>query len=474
MHPGPVDRLTAALADRYAVVRELGRGGMATVYLAEDLKHRRPVAVKVLRPELAGALGPDRFLREIEIAARLDHPHILPLYDSGEAGGFLFYVMPFVEGESLRDRLAREKQLPIEEALQVAREVADALSYAHSRDVIHRDIKPENILLSGGHARVADFGIARAITEAGGERLTGTGLAIGTPTYMSPEQAAGSQDLDGRSDLYSLGCVLYEMLAGTPPFSGPLESMVRQHLTVNPPPVTTLRPAVPPAVAAALMRVLAKTPADRFSPAAQFAEALRPTGTPVSGLVPAAPLAIWNDPMRAAGAFGLVSVAVLALAYLLVREVGLPGWVLGATVGLLVIGLPIILATSLVERRRDAVVRTGGIRGLLTWRNSLLGGGLAFAALALFTGGYLASRALGIGPAGSLRATGAIGERERVILADFANRTADASHGATVTELMRIGLSRSQAVSVLDPMQVARIPASWRAIRPTASAIPSR
>jgi tetratricopeptide (TPR) repeat protein len=457
VHPGSVDRLTAALADRYAVVRELGRGGMATVYLAEDLKHRRPVAVKVLRPELAGALGPDRFLREIEIAARLDHPHILPLYDSGEAGGFLFYVMPFVEGESLRDRLMREKQLPIEEALQVAREVADALSYAHSRDVIHRDIKPENILLSGGHARVADFGIARAITEAGGERLTGTGLAIGTPIYMSPEQAAGSQDLDGRSDLYSLGCVLYEMLAGTPPFSGPLESMVRQHLTVNPPAVTTLRPAVPPPVAAALMRVLAKTPADRFSPAAQFAEALRPTGTSVSGLVPAPSLAIWSDPMRAAGAFGLVSVVVLALAYLLVREVGLPGWVLGATVGLLVIGLPIILATSLVERRRSPVVRTGGIRGLLTWRNSLLGGGLAFAALALFTGGYLASRALGIGPAGSLRATGAIGERERVILADFANRTADSSHGATVTELLRIGLSRSQAVSVLDPMQVARI-----------------
>ena len=458
MAPTQLDRVTAALADQYAVVRELGHGGMATVYLAEDLKHRRHVAVKVLRPELAGALGPDRFLREIEIAARLDHPHILPLYDSGEVGGVLFYVMPYVEGESLRDRLNREKQLPTDEALQIAREVADALSYAHSRDVVHRDIKPENILLAGGHARVADFGIARAVTEAGGARLTGTGLAIGTPTYMSPEQAAGSSDVDGRSDLYSLGCVLYEMLAGHPPFTGPLESMVHQHLTVEPPAITTVRPAVPPTVAAALQRVLAKTPADRFSPAAQFAEALRPpTVVAMPGLVPTPASAIRSDPLRAAGAFGLVAVAVLAVAYLLVRELGLPGWVMGAAVGLLVIGLPIVVATSLVERARDAAEPARGFRRLLTWRNTLLGGGLGFAALALVAGGYVASRLLGIGPAGTLRATGAIGDRERIILADFENRTADSTHGATVTELLRIGLSRSQAVSVLDPMQVARI-----------------
>jgi tetratricopeptide (TPR) repeat protein len=458
MAPTQLDRVTAALADQYAIVRELGRGGMATVYLAEDLKHRRHVAVKVLRPELAGALGPDRFLREIEIAARLDHPHILPLYDSGDAGGFLFYVMPYVEGESLRDRLNREKQLPTDDALQIAREVADALSYAHSRDVVHRDIKPENILLAGGHARVADFGIARAITEAGGARLTGTGLAIGTPTYMSPEQAAGSSDLDGRSDLYSLGCVLYEMLAGHPPFTGPFESMVHQHLTVEPPAITTLRPAVPPTVAAALQRVLSKTPADRFSPAAQFAEALRPpTVIAMPGLVPTPAGTMRSDPLRAAGAFALAAVAVLAVTSLLVRELGLPGWVLGASVGLLVIGLPIVVATSLVERGRDAAGAAHGFRRLLTWRNTLLGGGLGFAVLALVVGGYAASRVLGIGPAGTLRATGAIGERERVILADFENRTADSTHGATVTELMRIGLSRSQAVSVLDPMQVGRI-----------------
>src|SRR3989454_4444926 len=213
-------QLQAALADRYAIERELGRGGMATVYLAQDLKHHRKVAIKVLKPELAAALGPERFLQEIEIAAGLTHPHILPLYDSGEATGLLYYVMPYVEGETLRNRLDGAGQLPLAEAVQITREVADALSHAHSHDVVHRDIKPENILLEAGHAVVSDFGIARAITAAGGEELTGTGIAVGTPAYMSPEQSAGSRELDGRSDIYSLGCVLYEMLAGHPPFLG--------------------------------------------------------------------------------------------------------------------------------------------------------------------------------------------------------------------------------------------------------------
>ena len=270
-----VARLRAALSDRYRVERELGQGGMATVYLAEDLKHHRQVAIKVLRPELAAALGSDRFLREIATTANLHHPHILPLYDSGESAGFLYYVMPYMEGESLRNRLDREKQLPLDDALQIAREVADALSYAHARSVIHRDIKPENILLESGHAIVADFGIAKAVVAAGAETLTQTGVAIGTPKYMSPEQAAGGKDVDGRSDLYSLACVLYEMLTGQPPFSGPtVESVVRQHLLDEARPVSQLRPAVPPAIADVLTRALAKNPADRFSPAAHFAAAL--------------------------------------------------------------------------------------------------------------------------------------------------------------------------------------------------------
>jgi eukaryotic-like serine/threonine-protein kinase len=270
-----LDRLKTALADRYRIDREIGAGGMATVYLAVDLKLHRKVAVKVLRPELAAALGAERFLREIEIAAKLHHPHILPLHDSGEADGFLYYVMPYVEGESLRDRLNREKQLPVEDALRIAREVADALGSAHRHDVIHRDIKPENILLEEGHAVVADFGIAKAITAAGGERLTETGVAIGTVEYMSPEQAAGDTELDGRSDVYSLGCVLYEMLGGRPPFQGSTPaSIVRQHLLVEAPPITNLRPAVTAEIAGTLARTLAKAPADRFSPAGQLATAL--------------------------------------------------------------------------------------------------------------------------------------------------------------------------------------------------------
>jgi len=483
-----LDGLRAALADRYAVEREHGRGGMATVYLAEDLKHRRQVAIKVLNPELAAALGPDRFLREIEIAARLDHPHILPLYDSGKAVGqersgavqggqtidrptgsstgsstdFLYYVMPYVEGESLRERLDREKQLPLDDALLIAREVADALSYAHSRDVVHRDIKPENILLAGGHARVADFGIARAITAAGGGNLTETGMAVGTPAYMSPEQASGSRELDGRSDLYSLGCVLYEMLAGEPPFTGPTaESVVHQHLAVVPPSVTVLRPAVPAQVSAALARVLAKPPADRFSPAAQFAEALQAAGMPVASAQAPAPraLSLWTRPLLAGATFALAAVVSLGFVYLLVSQLGLPMWVLGASIGLLSVGLPLLVATSLVERRRHGRTsgRGGALEQWLTWRGVTVGGLLGFGALAAVTAGYMGMRALGIGPAGTLIASGVISERERIILADFENRTADSTHGPTVTELMRIGLSRSRVVSLVDPGQVTRI-----------------
>ncbi len=282
----PLARLSSALGDRYTVERELGVGGMATVYLAEDLKHHRRVAIKVLSPDLAAAIGGDRFLREIEISAGLHHPHILPLYDSGEADGLLYYVMPYVEGESLRTRLDREKQLPLDDAVRLAREVADALSYAHGRGVVHRDIKPENILLAAGHAVVADFGIARAISAAGGESITATGLAVGTPTYMSPEQATADPEVDGRSDLYSLACTLFEMLAGQPPFTGPTpESVIRQHVMAEPPSITNFRPAVPRSLAGTLARALAKTPADRFNPVAQFAEALeaRPTARPSTG-----------------------------------------------------------------------------------------------------------------------------------------------------------------------------------------------
>jgi serine/threonine-protein kinase len=267
--------LKIALADRYAIERELGRGGMATVFLGEDLKHHRTVAVKVLRSELASAVGPERFLREIEIAAGLSHPHILPLYDSGTAEGLLYYVMPYVHGESLRQRLEREGQLPIADALRIACEVGDALGYAHSLGFVHRDLKPENILLSHSHAVVADFGIARAITAAGADKLTETGLALGTPSYMSPEQASADSEVDGRSDLYSLACVLYEMLVGDPPFLGhSAQQILARQVLDPPPPPRTVRMTVPVAVERALLKALAKVPADRFPAMGRFTDAL--------------------------------------------------------------------------------------------------------------------------------------------------------------------------------------------------------
>ncbi len=462
-----LERLRAALADRYAVERELGAGGMASVYLAEDLKHHRQVAIKVLRPELAAVLGAERFLREIEIAGRLQHPRILPLYDSGETQGFLYYVMPYVEGESLRDRLEREKQLPLDTAVGVARDVAAALTYAHGHGVIHRDIKPENILLSGGEAVVADFGIARAITAAGGQRLTDTGLAVGTPVYMSPEQAAGSREVDARSDVYSLGCVLYEMLAGAPPFNGPTaESIIRQHLTADAPSVTWLRRAVPPAVAAAIARALAKTPADRFTTAGQFTEALG---------APSRDLALARQPTRVVGLYLLASFAIFGAVYWLMIQLGLPDWVVMGAIALLGIGLPIMVVTQLVERRRAVVgahgvvlgptgpsgfqplMSAGGLQRWLTWRRSTLGGLLAFAALGVVTAGYMTMRALGVGPVGTLVAGGVLEERDRLLLADFTNRTADSTLARSVTEAFRVDLAQSRVVRLLDASTVAQV-----------------
>jgi eukaryotic-like serine/threonine-protein kinase len=293
--PDSLESLRTALAGRYEIQRELGRGGMATVYLAHDLQHDRPVALKVVLPELAAAMGNERFQREIKLAARLQHPHILSVYDSGATSGQLWYTMPFVEGESLRDRLTREVQLPVDEAVRIVREAALALDYAHRHGVIHRDIKPENILLSDGQALVADFGIARA--ASGEQALTRTGMAVGTPAYMSPEQASGERGIDGRSDIYALGCVLYELLAGEPPFTGPsAQAIVTRMLTETPRPLTGARPAVSPALGAAVSRAMARTPADRFATAAEFAKALGPTSgdIPITGALPAQPRARWS------------------------------------------------------------------------------------------------------------------------------------------------------------------------------------
>src|SRR5881409_3724244 len=325
-------RLTAALAGRYAIERELGAGGMATVYLARDLKHDREVGLKVLRPELAAVLGAARFLQEIRISARLDHPHILTLIDSGESEGFVWYVLPYVRGESLRNKLTREQQLSIEETVRIATQVASALDYAHRHGVIHRDIKPENILLHEGEAVVADFGIALAVREAGGQRLTETGLSLGTPQYMSPEQATGGRELDARSDVYSLAAVVYEMLTGEPPHTGPtVQAVIAKLLTERPTRIRTVRDTVPEGIDAAVAKALSKVPADRFGSAAEFAAALAVPGAgpsagwrrrrvavaaSIAGAVALAALAVlwhpWRRPARSALAMAdVASVAVL-------------------------------------------------------------------------------------------------------------------------------------------------------------------
>ena len=313
-----LQRLAAALADRYRLERELGAGGMATVYLAQDLKHDRKVAIKVLRPELSAVIGAERFLREIKTIATLQHPHILGLIDSGEVNGTAYYVMPFVEGESLRDRLHREKQLPIADAVRLATEVAAALDYAHRHGVIHRDIKPENILLHDGSALVADFGIALAVLAArGGSRMTETGMSLGTPHYMSPEQAMGEREITARSDVYALGCVTYEMLSGDPPFTGSTaQAIIAKVMTEKPASLQRQRERVPDAVEDAVLTALEKLPADRFATAAEFAEALRghagndaaPASAPPHGAT-AAPRSRLRDPV----VLGLGAIAVAAV-----------------------------------------------------------------------------------------------------------------------------------------------------------------
>src|SRR5213594_4832362 len=307
------DRVAAALADRYRLIRELGSGGMATVYLAEDMRHRRQVAVKVLRPELAATLGADRFTREIETVAQFQHPHILPLLDSGQADGFFYYVMPSVEGESLRDRLARHGELPIHDAVKILVEVVDALAYAHAHGVVHRDIKPDNVLLSGRHALVTDFGVAKALSEATGrQQLTTAGVALGTPAYMAPEQAAAEPNIDHRVDLYAVGALGYELVSGTPPFSGrTAQEVLAALMTQRPEPLCVRRPACPPGLEAVIMRCLEKRPADRWQTADELLAQLEPLVTPSGGTTPTVMRPSAPPPRRPLWLRGAIAAGVL-------------------------------------------------------------------------------------------------------------------------------------------------------------------
>ena len=421
---GEIARVRKALAGTYAIERIVGEGGMATVYLATDVKHRRQVAVKVMRPELAATLGAERFLREVEIAAQLSHPHILPVHDSGDAGGVLYYVMPYVEGESLHERIRRENALPVDEALRIAREVVEALAYAHNRKIIHRDIKPANIMLSEGHALVADFGIARGVGAAGGATITKTGLAVGTPQYMSPEQASGAAGVDARSDIFAVGCVLYEMLAGEPPFTGPTpQAIVIRSMTEAPRSLTSTREGLSPGIESVVTRALAKNPADRWQTAGEFGKALRSAEDqlrlgPLSGARTPAPTAAIEAPPSAAKVWGLflgVSVLALAMVYGLVRRWGLPTWVLALAVALLAIGALVLVVTGKMEARRAAGVTVTGLSSQFTWKNAALGG---LAALALWA--VVATVLVFQGPGGG----GASGGVVRLAVLPFENRGA--------------------------------------------------
>ena len=467
------DRLQVAVGDTYRIEKELGGGGMSRVFLAEEVRLGRKVVIKVLPPEMAAGVSVDRFEREIKLAARLQHPHVVPLLTAGSHDDLLYYVMPFIEGESLRAKLVREGELPVGEVVRILKEVVDALAYAHEQGVVHRDIKPDNVLLSGKHAVVTDFGVAKAVSASTGESsLTSLGVALGTPAYMAPEQAVADPHVDHRADIYAVGAMAYEMLTARPPFSGPnAQAVLSAHVADVPEPITKYRPTVPDALNVLVMRCLEKKAADRWQKAEELLPHLDAMLTPTGGITPTgtAPIpavdygavARQAHPVRVAAMFGAASVVLLGVVYFIMIQLGLPDWVFLGAVALLAVGLPIMLLTGHHERKRAVATMTGmhvvtpiGVQQHFTWRNALIGGGLAFAGLVVVTTGYMATRALGIGPAGTLMSTGAIAEREPLVLAELDNRTADTTLGSTVTELFRVSLSQSPVIRLVDPARL--------------------
>ncbi len=436
---------------------------MSRVFLAEEVRLSRQVVVKVLPPEMAAGVSAERFEREIRLAAGLQHPHIVPVLTAGSQGDLLYYIMPHIAGESLRARLAREHELPVGETVRILRDVCDALAYAHAHGIVHRDVKPDNVLFSGKHALVTDFGVAKAVeSSAGAGTLTSFGMALGTPAYMAPEQAAGEAGVDQRADLYAVGVLGYEMLAGRPPFSGlSPQGLLAAQVTATPDPLTRHRDNVPAPLADLIMRCLAKRAADRPQSAEELVGQLEAIATPTE-LTPAlAAAAIGRaQPVRVAALFVLAAIGALTVDYLLVRLLGLPDWTFLAAVVLVGVGIPIITWTGVIERRRalahgstSANLPTG-LHRWFTWRRALAGGAGAFGLLGLGTAVYMAMRLLGIGPVGTLVASGVLADRDRLVLADFENRTSDSTLGTSLTEALRVDLTQSPVVRLLDAAAV--------------------
>ena len=466
-------RLEAALGPGYRIESELGGGGMSRVFLAVEVALLRQVVVKVLPPEMAASVNQDRFLREIQLAAGFQHPHIVPLLTAGGDRDLLWYTMPFIQGESLRARLAREGELPVDETISILREVTDALAYAHAKGVVHRDIKPDNVMLSGDHALVMDFGVAKAVTESTAvHTLTSVGMALGTPAYMAPEQAAGDPNVDYRVDLYALGAMAHEMLTGHPPFTGPTpQAILAAQLTETPTQVRATRPAVPEALSSLVRRCLEKRPADRWQQAKDLLPQLDAMRSP-SGSAPATnavqmissgmQLALRESPVHVALLLALAAIAVLPVSWWLVQQLGLPDWVVSTAGTLVVLGLPIIFLAARRDRRRilarnqgTATAHPTGFLGrLMTLRGALAGGGLAFSTLAVGTAAFMGLRVSGIGPFATLVSAGVLEERGLLLVADFQTRAEDSTIAASITEALKIDLGQSPMVRLIEGPQI--------------------
>jgi tetratricopeptide (TPR) repeat protein len=475
------DRLTQTLGDAYTLEQELGGGGMSRVFRARDNTLRRTVVVKVLPPELTAGVNIERFNREILLAARLQHPHIVPVHSAGDMDGLPWFTMPFVEGESLRTHLAAGP-LSITETVGILRDVARALAYAHERGIVHRDIKPDNILLSGGSATVADFGIAKAISAArtGGdsETLTQVGTSIGTPAYMAPEQAAGDPETDHHADIYSFGCVAYEMLSGRPPFVETTQrKLMTAHMAHAPQPIAELRADTPTALADLVMRCLAKESTERPAHATDLVRTLDSVTTG-EGRQPAMPGILLGGPrmlLKALGVYALAFVAVAIIARAAIVGIGLPDWVFPGALIVMALGLPVILVTGYVQRVTQRAMETtptytpGGTPSLaqgtmatmalkasphLSWRRAARGGVIAMAAFVVLVGGFMLLRALGIGPAASLFAAGSLQQDDRLVMADFTVNGPDSALGRVVSDAVRAGLSQSAVLTILSPDEI--------------------
>ena len=488
-------QLQHTLGNAYVLERELGGGGMSRVFLADERRLNRKVVIKVLSPELAAGVSADRFEREIQLAASLQQANIVPILAAGETDGLPFYTMPFVEGESIRARLAKDGRLPIPLAIGILRDAAKALAYAHERGVVHRDIKPDNVLLSGGTAVVTDFGIAKALsaarTNVEGNTLTQLGTSIGTPSYMSPEQAAGDPSVDHRADIYSLGCMAYEMLSGQTPFHGrtPARTLAA-HMTEAPPPVATLRPDTPPGLADLVMRCLDKEPSLRPQSGAEILQGLDAVTSPAMNAMPGVLMAGPGTLGKTLALYAAAVTVVAILARASVIALGLPDWVFPGALIVMLLGLPAILFTAYVSRtmRRIATmtpaVTPGGSQaphGTLatlairasphvSWRRAWLGGGAALAVFVLLVAGFMVLRAMGIGPAGSLLASGDINDRERLIVTEF--QSPDTSLGTLVSEAVRTNLGQSRVISIMPPVAIGS--ALQRMQRPASSRLDLR